>query len=215
MRNRGEGSVVIGAAEEMGSGWCLQHLPTLVPWIHEASQPFADWYFGDAATAAGILGEWMRRSTSEVHLGRALVALDAAGGPLGCLVGMDGVALERCRAADFAALCEDLGGGPDASAVLEELVTASRALFLPVPHAAYYVSRVAVAPHARGQGLGQQLVMAALERARRTGCTQLHLDVSTANHGAIRTYGRVGLAVVATCVHEPSGLAYHRMSAPL
>jgi ribosomal protein S18 acetylase RimI-like enzyme len=215
MRNRGEGSVVIRAAEEMGKGWCLQHLPTLVPWIHEASQPFADWYFGDAATAADILGEWMRRATSEVHLGRALVALDAAGGPLGCLVGMNGLALERCRAADFAALCEELGSDPDASAVLEELVTASRALFAPVPHTAFYVSRVAVAPHARGQGLGRCLLEAALERARRARCTQLHLDVSTANQGAIRTYGHVGLEVVTTGVHEPSGLAYHRMCAPL
>jgi ribosomal protein S18 acetylase RimI-like enzyme len=215
MRDPGEGCAVIRSAEEMGTDWCLQHLPTLVPWIHEASQPFAEWYFGDTATAADILSEWMSRPTSELHLGRALLALDATGGPLGCLVGMDGVALERCRAADFAALCEELGSGPDASAVLEELVTASRALFVPVPHTAFYVSRVAVAPHARGRGLGRCLLQAALERAQRAGCTELHLDVSTANQGAIRTYGHVGLEVVSTGVHEPSGLAYHRMFARL
>jgi ribosomal-protein-alanine acetyltransferase len=51
---------------------------------------------------------------------------------------------------------------------------------------------VAVADHARGRGIGDILVDAAEDAARRRGCHRLFLEVRQSNAGAIRLYERRG-----------------------
>ena len=51
-----------------------------------------------------------------------------------------------------------------------------------------------VAEDARGSGLGEALVQAALERARERGCRRVELDVSEGNAPALRLYERFGFA---------------------
>ena len=53
-------------------------VPGLAPWIHAASNPFADWYFGDAEVAGEIIQGWMSRPSSEMFLGRAFLLHDDA-----------------------------------------------------------------------------------------------------------------------------------------
>src|SRR5262245_15215127 len=109
-------------------------IPQLAPWVHEASQPFADWYFANPELAAEILREWMDRPTAEVFVGRAIVMTERAAGdaPVGCLIALSGAELGRARSADFMAFCHALGSGADADPVLAGVVPASRELFPPV-----------------------------------------------------------------------------------
>lgn len=51
---------------------------------------------------------------------------------------------------------------------------------------------LAVAPWARGRRVGETLVRACLERARRDGCSVLRLSTAPAMHAAHRIYERLG-----------------------
>jgi ribosomal protein S18 acetylase RimI-like enzyme len=51
-----------------------------------------------------------------------------------------------------------------------------------------------VEEHARGSGLGEQLVSAALERARERGCRRVELDVNEANEPAHALYEKLGFS---------------------
>lgn len=54
------------------------------------------------------------------------------------------------------------------------------------------ITNVAVAPRARGRGLGGLLVAALKERAEESGLTRLVLEVRVSNGAAIRLYERSG-----------------------
>lgn len=64
------------------------------------------------------------------------------------------------------------------------------------------IDRVAIAPAYRGQGLGPQLVRAALERARDRGCLTVDLLVFAGNVPACRTYLSVGFIDVGPIAPE-------------
>ena len=55
----------------------------LAPWIVAASRPLADWYFGEPEVADEIVREWMLRPSSELFVGRAIVAHDGEGAATG------------------------------------------------------------------------------------------------------------------------------------
>jgi ribosomal protein S18 acetylase RimI-like enzyme len=209
-----EPKVTIHHARGPSDARITPHWPQLVQWVHEASNPFADWYFGSGPLAEEIIAEWMERPSSELFIGRAVVAFDDAGRtPVGCLLGMEGAVLAECRSADFLAFCEELGRSEDADAVLAEVLPAARALFPPVAEDEYYISRVAIAPEVRGRGFGRALVSSVLAERRAGGHERFCLDVSAANAAAVRVYDALGFRVVGTSRDEVSGLAYHRMRA--
>lgn len=204
--------LVLREAGQLGGGLVARALATLAPWIHQASNPFADWYYGDGEVARDVIAEWMDRPSSELHLGRALL-LSGEGDdePLGCLIGMGGATLAECRAADFLAFCDELGGGPEAEEVIEEVLPVARRLFPPVAHDAFYISRVVIDPARRGAGLGRALVERTMERQRAQGFRRFRLDVSGDNEAALRTYHGLGFHVVSTAESPAHGLRYHAM----
>jgi ribosomal-protein-alanine N-acetyltransferase len=51
---------------------------------------------------------------------------------------------------------------------------------------------IAVAPRAQGRGLGRELLGAAVEEARRRGCSQVMLEVAHDNDTAIALYASAG-----------------------
>lgn len=190
--------------------------PVLAGWIYEAGKPFADWYFGDPQLAAEITAEWIRRPTSELYLGHAHVLLrDATDGPAGCLIGLPGRDLPGCRAADFAAFCDDLGSGPEADAVLDEVVPAGHALFHTVTDDHYYISRITIDPVLRGNGLGQALIDHVLEQTRRDGFRHVSLNVWADNVPAMRLYRSAGFRIVDTGHSPAAAMSYHSMTLDL
>ena len=186
-------------------------IATLAPWVYDASNPFADWYFGDPDAAAEILTEWMARPDSELYLGRALLLSDAAGKPEGAIVWVRGAQLSGCRAADFAAFLGDLGGGSEADAIALEVTAGARALFPAVDPGDAYISRVAVDRARRGLGMGKRLLQATLAALRDEGFSRVRLDVSDDNAAAIALYESAGFATQSTSPHDESGLCYRAM----
>lgn len=68
-------------------------------------------------------------------------------------------------------------------------------------HASHRIARlysIAVAPEARGAGIGEQLLMAAEREARRRGRETFRLEVRTDNAAARRLYERRGYRVFGT-----------------
>jgi ribosomal-protein-alanine N-acetyltransferase len=57
---------------------------------------------------------------------------------------------------------------------------------------------LAVAPAARGQGLGRRLLHAAVARARELGAETMFLEVGTENPAALALYARLGFTKVGT-----------------
>ena len=192
----------------------MQLIPALAPWVYSASRPFADWYFGDPDVAAEILHEWMSRPTAEVFVGpghRDDGARDRVRDGRLPDRPFSGADLAKARAADFAAFCHELGSGTEAEEVIAQVVPASRELFPPVGDDELYISRVAVDPSRRGQGLGRKLVAHTMETFRAQGFRKFRLDVSADNRAAIRAYQAAGLRVVSTSHSPTAGLTYCAM----
>jgi ribosomal protein S18 acetylase RimI-like enzyme len=183
------------------------------PLVNEASQPFADWYFGDADVAAEVMAEWMLRPSSELFIGRAIVVGAGEDDMAGLLLAMTGAELTRARAADFSAYCDDLGSGPEADAVLQEILPVSQQLFPAVGPQELYISRVAVRPEQRGRGLGRTLVRRAIDHFRGLGTRRFRLDVATSNAQAIRAYQGAGMSIWKVSSSSSSGLSYVAMTA--
>jgi ribosomal protein S18 acetylase RimI-like enzyme len=188
------------------------YVPILQPWIHEASNPYADWYFGDEQAAFAFIGRWLVRPSSELYLGRAMLMLDELRRPIGCVIGMPGSQLARCRTADFAELCESLQSNANADEIIAQTIEVSRELFPAVEDDVFYISRVAVAPERRGRGLGRTLLGHAIESQRARGATRFRVDVSADNAVAIRLYQSVGMSVTACARNADADLEYWSMT---
>jgi ribosomal protein S18 acetylase RimI-like enzyme len=82
-----------------------------------------------------------------------------------------------------------------------------------------YVSRIATAAAARGQGLGRLMLEAAEREARARGCRRLALEVAPESEAALRLYHSQGFERVdAREVSDPAtgrGLTYLHMVKPL
>jgi [ribosomal protein S18]-alanine N-acetyltransferase len=59
-----------------------------------------------------------------------------------------------------------------------------------------HLMRIATAPVRRRQGIGRDLLEAALERARSAGCEHMTLEVAASNDAAIELYAAAGFQVV-------------------
>jgi len=68
-----------------------------------------------------------------------------------------------------------------------------------IPDTAYYVLALAVSDSHRGRGLGAKLLGNAIERARKNGYRELHLDVLSDNP-AVKFYQAMGFACMAETV---------------
>lgn len=63
---------------------------------------------------------------------------------------------------------------------------------IPMANGVYELSKMAVAPDARGQGIGRQLLLHAIAEARQIGAASLFLGSSTKLANAVRLYESVG-----------------------
>ena len=75
---------------------------------------------------------------------------------------------------------------------------------IPMGSGVYELSKMAVAPHHRGQGLGRQLLEHAIAQARLIGATSLFLGSSTKLASAIHLYESVGFRHVPPDTLPPS-----------
>ncbi len=74
----------------------------------------------------------------------------------------------------------------------------------------YELCKMAVAPEARGRGLGDVLIRAVIQGARERGARQLYLVSNTQLHPAIALYRKHGFAVTRTGLEVAQATGYAR-----
>jgi ribosomal protein S18 acetylase RimI-like enzyme len=177
----------------------------VLPWVHEAGCPYFDWFFGGEEPALASLGEWMRRPSSEVYVGRLTVLLDADR-PVGGFVALTGAELEECRGED--AMAAVRAAGREGLADLRARLAAGKELFAHVGHDDFYLSKIGVLRELRGRRHGTQLLERYLQDGRARGFRRFRLEVSADNEPALRFYRGFGFQVVTTASSPAAGLAY-------
>ncbi len=181
----------------------------VLPWVHEAGNPYFDWLFGGHAEAVGVLESWLARGSSEISVTRAEVLLDEEEA-MGGFMALGGADLVRCRKADTMALLKI----PDVDvrkATLARLATV-RDLFAAPAEDQFYLSKMGISKSARGRGFGRALVERYIERGRESGFTRYCLDVAAGNAAAIRLYESHGFGITRRTSVEEAGLAYIMMT---
>lgn len=160
-------------------------------WIHEAGNPYFDWFFGGPTAARTMLEPRMHDDSSEVSPAGATLLLD---GPdrrvVGGFLAWDGAELRRRRASDAIAYLRSAGEAGRAT-VVERMAT-SRDLFAPVEPDEFYLSKLGVRSDSRLRGHGRFLLASFLESGHDRGWRRFRLDVNTANDAAIRIYRQQG-----------------------
>ncbi len=160
-----------------------------------------DYIFGDRARFERFVARsWETPDTYFGH-SEATVAV-RAGEVVGVEIGFDGARNYRTRA-NVAPIATSLlaEGALDADDLTGVIERADAAGYLNphVPDHAYYVLALAVTPAVRGSGVGARLLRHAMERGRRLGCRDLHLDVLSDNP-AVAFYRAHGLVTMAETI---------------
>jgi ribosomal protein S18 acetylase RimI-like enzyme len=166
-----------------------RHLPDLLPWVHEAGNPYFDWLLGDPGTARAAIEVWMRRSSSEIALER-VVALFEDGRAVGGFVGLAGADLARCAKADSLVALKAVGR--EGRAELLRRAKAVAELRLPVDDDEWFLSKLGVLEPYRRGGRGRALLHEFLHRGEAQGFTRFRLDVWEQDEHTVRLYESAG-----------------------
>lgn len=175
--------------------------------IHQAANPYYDWFFGGTSAARAAIERQLRSPSSELAAERVVV-LEDGDRVAGVFVALGGTELTLARNAD--ALATVAASSQAGRRVLLARMAESRELFEPVGAGDFYLSKIAVAAALRGHGCGRRLVDAYLEAGRRAGFRRFRLDVSGDNGSAIALYRSAGFS--AGPVRERAGLRYRAMT---
>ena len=171
-----------------------RYIPVVVPWIHEAGNPYFDAFFGSHDAAHRALQRWMARPSSEVAITRVTLLCER-GRSAGCFVALSGTELASCLRADsFAALRE---AGPEGRRALLERARGLAAARVPVPENAYFLSKLAVAADLRGAGLGRALLEEFLAAGRRRGFRVFRTDARPEDAHIMHLYESAGFRTTA------------------
>ncbi len=150
-----------------------------------------DYMFGDPAVFEKVVAEEWSSAEGLLSHGQGMVATEGDQ-LLGLCVGHTEDEYETNFEASQHVQTRALS--PDQGAHLQRALMWMNRLF-PDPRAgSFYVLELAVAPDARGKGLGRALLQAAVRRARDRGCARLALDVA-ADNPVVAFYERIGLQI--------------------
>ncbi|MFQ5792389.1 MAG: GNAT family N-acetyltransferase [Acidobacteriota bacterium] len=183
-------------------------IPEVLPWIHEAGNPYFDWVFGGRAAALKTIATWMRRPSSEISISRVVLLFDGDR-PVGGFIALGGADLALCRKADALAMLKeaDSQGRSD----LRLRMAGVRDLFLRVGTEEFYLSKTGVAVDLRSTGLGRRLAVEYLATGRAAGFRRFRLDVWAENRTARQLYESLGFRVVRESASAEAGMKYLSM----
>lgn len=189
MRKRDVPRIHTPAADPEIDSW----IASVLPWLHEAGNPYFDWLFGGPDVALPIVASRMRSPSSEVSIRDAMLFLDDDGRAIGGFIALSGDELGRRRKADAVAYLHSVGKARRDS--LLRRMQASRDMFATVRPDEFYLSKVGVRSDARGRGYGRALVEEFLSIGMSRGYRKFVLDVSGENTGARFLYESLGFQV--------------------
>ena len=118
------------AADGQAEHWASEALPC----VHEAGNPYYDWILGGREQALAVLGDWMRRTSSEVFVGRAVVVVEGHW-RTGGFIALGGDELRHGRRADALAAMETAGPQEGGTLLALARMRLTQELFGPVPAA--------------------------------------------------------------------------------
>ena len=165
---------------------------TLTTLALAAGGAFEIWRFGGHDEARAVLGAWIARESSEIAARRWVVA-EEDGVPAGGFAALPAPELDAARRADLLALARL--AARDASMVAR--ISAARDLFLPIDSSDLYLSRIAVAAHARRHGVGGFMLEGIARLADERSLSAVRLDVSADNDAALALYEKHGFTPIA------------------
>jgi ribosomal protein S18 acetylase RimI-like enzyme len=177
--------------------------------IHEAGNPYYDWFFAGSKPARAALATLLDSPSSEVSSTRVTL-LFARRRLVGAYVAVGGAELARCRLADAALLLKDASRDISARESLYARMKESRKLLAPIGNEDFFLSRIGVTPYCRGQGFGRVLLEHYLATGSAAGFERFRLDVSADNSRAIELYESSGFVVAST--RSLAGMTYHAMT---
>jgi ribosomal protein S18 acetylase RimI-like enzyme/acyl carrier protein len=178
-------------------------------WVHDAGQPYFDWFFGSPDVATRTLAEWMRRPSSEVYAGR-LTTLVEDGRAIGGFIALGGADLESSRKADAVAAIK--AAGREGLAGLEERLREGQGLFAPVGHEDFYLSKIGVIGDLRGRGHGRAMMDQFFALGLEHSFRRFRVDVWAGNEGAIRFYRGFGFELIAESTSAGAEMTYLAMT---
>ncbi len=179
-----------------------------IPWIHEAGNPYYDWFFGSNKNASKVLNLWINRSSSEISIQkvRFIICENIISGGY---IALSGKQLKHCRKSDTLELLKNIKG-EKRSELMQRLSTASK-LFLPVDDNEYYLSKMGINVKWRGKGLGKILIEQYLEEGELQNFQRYRLDVYAGNSVAVHCYARYGFEIDTKLESEDGSMAYYSM----
>ncbi len=177
-----------------------RYLPDLIPWVHEAGNPYLDWLLGSPEAAREAIGMWMVREGSEISLKR-VVALFEEGNPVGGFVALSGADLQLCARADTLTVLKAVGRRGRSELLLRAADVAD--LRTPVEPDEWFLSKLGVLEPFRRGGRGRAIVHEFLERGRAAGFSRFRLDVWGNDAHTVRMYESAGFHAV----HEADSAA--------
>lgn len=167
-------------------------IPEILPWLHEAANPYVDWLFG-AEVGRGVLAALLGSESSELAL-RRVTLLRTRTAVVGGFVAVPGAELARCRRVDPLLISRALRS--QGVRLPAERLTEAHGLLAPVSDEELYLSKLGIASAFRGRGLGRVALERFLADGREAGFGRFRLDVSEDNVAAVRLYESAGFEVV-------------------
>jgi ribosomal protein S18 acetylase RimI-like enzyme len=206
------GTPIVGPIHEPVCGDSLtsfeNRIAQILPWLHEASNPYWDWLWASPTEARIRLEEWLRRPSSEFSE-KHVVCWNEGARMVGGYIALPGQELQICRKGDLLALMNYLRRNPHESVIGR--MRQARSLFASVAETEFYLSRIGVSSSARGCGVGRLLLEMFIQEGRGRGFNQCRLDVSTDNERAVRLYHAAGFAVASESAIAETPIRYYSM----
>lgn len=193
-----------------------QLLPQVVEFELAASVDYANFVYGGIDEARVINAHLLSSGPCEFGEPHAAVALDGETAA-GFVCGVPGAELTELRLRAATRLRD--GGFAQLDPAVTARARLARTVMIKVQRSDVYLSRIAVAPVARGKGIGHHLMRHLLERAKALGAARCVLEVDPENPVAIGLYSRHGFVRVGSpsVVDTETGrrLAYDHMTLDL
>lgn len=182
-------------------------LQDIVPWLHQAGQPFYN-IFLDGADPDSTLRRWLMRRSSELSLQRIrlLITDDRIAGGYVSLSGRD---LPGCRQADLLDLARSMG--TESYTRLRDRMEDLRDLFAPVEENDFYLSKLGLLPQKDSPSLRQVLLDDCIRRATQGGFRRVRVDVPEQDRSRRDFYGGQGFDAIYRGKAPTSNLKYLAM----
>jgi ribosomal protein S18 acetylase RimI-like enzyme len=169
-----------------------RHIPDVLPWVHEAGNPYFDFLFGDPETARRAVAAMLARERSEISI-RRVTALIEDGRAVGGFVGLSGA--EQAASAKADSLIALQVVGRDGRRGLLERAGAAAGLRRPPEPDEFFLSKLGVLEPYRRGGRGRALLERFLATGRDRGFRRFRLDVRQRDDHTVGLYRSAGFEV--------------------